>query len=707
MKNILIFLFVGATFLASSQDQYEASKFLIAGKFKKNKINKGAFYQRNRPHQGSYEAAYKPTEVSDVLIKDGELRSFKVTDCSKLTDGLVFNVAEKENKMGQTYAYGYTANNPYVADKIFAFFKDNSLYIVYGAPPFAIGEETYIYAILGDGDLSRKKLQVEIIQTYEGDFSVVTKQPQVEYVSSNNAVNANNQINQIKALSSTEFNVLYNSNGYNETRFTKKLIVNEEEGFFKSISFEDKTYYADNIAFPRFFGSSTGRYSVIEGELFIWNQSDHNITLKGVGVQSGKVKSITEKHKKILNDYLVNTEDAALQAKNEFDASSERNIRTVLFEKVKQQMEATNYDNAFDAILEYEKVMGLSEDNPVVKGLLNECREKINEQKELSRTAQKEASLDALKSNLKSIYGKEIEKIEILVDKQNHPSYTSGYFSYFCPFSVSVLTTLKDGTTITSKNIAEWDEKNQALINYQELDFEINAYGCRRNEALYHPYPIADDGYNPAITIEVTSRYDESLSKKIEIPIGYSEAVEMDYRNHQAIQTEDGRNFTVEVWMAKNDHNEKTIVLYDIYEAGVLVNTVFLAPNVDLWIYNSGVGSPKGADGAIAVVVKDSRVQGVYSVKTNTKISQSPLITSAVSQQTEEDPTEITIKNNTGKSVCIAHYGGSTSIGNGSSESFSCRDLFYGVMQGANCTGTKGAKIADKETDCGRTITLD
>ena len=66
-----------------------------------------------------------------------------------------------------------------------------------------------------------------------------------------------------------------------------------------------------------------------------------------------------------------------------------------------------------------------------------------------------------------------------------------------------------------------------------------------------------------------------------------------------------------------------------------------------------------------------------------------------------------TIKNNTGKSVCIAHYGGSTSIGKGSSESFSCRDLYYGVMQGASCTGTKGAKIADEAEDCGKTITLD
>jgi len=66
---------------------------------------------------------------------------------------------------------------------------------------------------------------------------------------------------------------------------------------------------------------------------------------------------------------------------------------------------------------------------------------------------------------------------------------------------------------------------------------------------------------------------------------------------------------------------------------------------------------------------------------------------------------KITLINNTGRSICIVQGGSSKSVGSGTTK-FSCSDdIYYGVMNGNNCSSTKGNLIVSKGS-CGKTITL-
>jgi len=67
----------------------------------------------------------------------------------------------------------------------------------------------------------------------------------------------------------------------------------------------------------------------------------------------------------------------------------------------------------------------------------------------------------------------------------------------------------------------------------------------------------------------------------------------------------------------------------------------------------------------------------------------------------------VTIKNESGGTICVTTGGSSRTIGPGGSSSFSCSgDVYYGQMSGNTCSTTKGSLIVGANSSCGQTVTV-
>ncbi|WKK87065.2 hypothetical protein QYS48_09725 [Marivirga arenosa] len=67
----------------------------------------------------------------------------------------------------------------------------------------------------------------------------------------------------------------------------------------------------------------------------------------------------------------------------------------------------------------------------------------------------------------------------------------------------------------------------------------------------------------------------------------------------------------------------------------------------------------------------------------------------------------VTLKNESGGTICVTTGGSSKTIGPGGSSSFQCsKDIYYGQMNGNTCSTTKGSLIVSANQSCGDTITV-
>lgn len=299
------------------------------------------------------------------------------------------------------------------------------------------------------------------------------------------------------------------------------------------------------------------------------------------------------------------------------------------------------------------------------------------------------------------IADKDVVSLKILVSWQNKQKHSSNFFGTFTIFAVGVEATLSNGETIKTNN---WSGGKGFLNDYE---ITTNTGVGYNKEERYKPYFVKPYNFpDDYVEITVKSKYhDLTVTKKLFLD--YNEPVQIHYGGiiPFAADAHDGRDLLVkisETFLSRD--NSKRLIEYNIHDAGSEEHlaTIILEPNVELFVHNRGgranPGYSNGNDGSFAIEVQGSFDD--YNIKNDSR--------GGIQKSTIENKSDkITIVNKTGKSVCVAHYGGSKSIGNGSSETFSCRDIYYGIMEGANCTGKKGAKIADKEDDCGKTITLD
>ncbi len=245
--------------------------------------------------------------------------------------------------------------------------------------------------------------------------------------------------------------------------------------------------------------------------------------------------------------------------------------------------------------------------------------------------------------------------------------------------------------------------------------------------------PDSDD----FISVKVKRRSNGELLLEEKINLNYDAPILFNYSGSKGYRNEKGENgadIIVDVELIEHSETWEPLLLYTIqYDYGTTdwdgnpnagTTYVKMSPEANLTVMNNGgVGGDSnnggikgGKPGTLKLNVADNVDKYTFTSSSREGASGWSVYKEVVYKETtnnsnssnssSEISSEITIANNTGKSVCIAHYGGSTVVNNGSSESFSCRDLYYGVMDGANCTGTKGSKIADENSDCERTITL-
>lgn len=488
----------------------------------------------------------------------------------------------------------------------------------------------------------------------------------------------------------------------------KDLKVFIEDDVVQYITLSGYRWYPYDIDDCAFFVKQEGsqKLTYIDGKIYQWigNPSEDNVELTMMYQIKGYPNKDLKKYLKTLNGYLSknvpNTDDAKAKA------------AAIITKKAKSEMESGDLTSASNYISDARMLYGYRNQeannlgDKIIRLIENEKVDKINQM---------------LKDGHFSIYGKDVEDIDIKITKYDYKDYPSGYFSYYNKFEIVVEATLSDGSIISTDNTETFlDPKKNTYLSYLHADYDVNVYGCKSmSSSTYMPYPWKDDMYAPFVTVEVTSNYDSKLTKAVQIPVSYSKPVIVDYRGQSSIKPGsyaaspeyiggDGADITVEVWTGKNEYNGDLIILYDVYETdGELLNTVYLEPNVDLLVYTSGSKSPRGNDGELTVVVKDDDANGYYSVKSDVSTPFKGNSNETDIESSSDSSDEITVTNKTGQSVCIAHYGGATNVGNGNSITLSCRDIYYGVMDGAHCTGKFGAKIADEDNDCGRTITLE
>ncbi|CAG5081685.1 hypothetical protein [Parvicella tangerina] len=519
------------------------------------------------------------------------------------------------------------------------------------------------------------------------------------------------QLNQSEAFLNAQVGVYnsavvnYASSAYMFRFKEKELKVVQEEGKVHYIILDGYRWYPYDLENCAYFIKESGNQKVtyLDDKIYQWvgNLSEDNVQLTMMYQAKGSPGKDPKKYLKTLMKYLSKVNPAKTDNSEELAAS-------ILVHHAKKELENRKLDNASRFITDARVLYGF--DNIEANELGEEIKYAIEDSRSIKANK-------ALQESPYSIYGKEVKDIDVIINKYNNSAYSSGYFGYYCKFEVIVEATLSDGSVISTDNtISFLDPKSNQYTTYLHADYDVAVYGAKQmNSSTYMPYPWKDIMYRPYIEVIVTSNYDDQLKKTVQIPLQFEEPVIVDYRGQKQVKPGsyaaspeyiggDGTDITVEVWTAKNEHNDDLILLYDIYETGGdLLNTVYLEPNVDLWVYTSGSKSPRGNDGELTIEVKDENAVG-YSIKSDVSTPYIGNTGSTVSSANNAD--EIIIINNTGKGVCLVQGGSSQTIG--SQEDFDCDDdIYYGVMDGNNCTSNKGSKIADADTDCGRTITLE
>jgi len=239
-------------------------------------------------------------------------------------------------------------------------------------------------------------------------------------------------------------------------------------------------------------------------------------------------------------------------------------------------------------------------------------------------------------------------------------------------------------------------------------------------------------GSDDFIKVKVKRKSNNELLVEGKINIPYDIQLYFDFTGRKGYRNGDGQNgadVELDIEQIKHSETQEPLLLYTIrYDFGTYDDDgnpkkgtyqVKMSPKAQLRIHYSGgrggdgysSGGEGGKKGSLKLNVSSNveeynLEQWGYDGTPGYGDYQSTADNTS-SSGSDNASDEITIVNETGKSVCVAHSGGSTSINNGSSEEFSCRDLYYGIMDGAHCTGKFGSKIADEENNCGGTITLE
>jgi len=493
-------------------------------------------------------------------------------------------------------------------------------------------------------------------------------------------------------------------------KFNKKeLEVVKKDNQLQYIVLDDSRWYPYDMDNSSYLINQSGdqKLTYIDGKIYQWggNLSDNGVSLSMMYQSKGYTNKDPKKYLKTLNNHLSKLDVPDTERAEELATA-------ILVTKAKDKMQINELDEAKIFISHAIGLGGYK--NPEVINLGKEIENIYNK-------GQSDKNNQELKADPYSIFGKDVTDLEIKITKHDNSEYSKGYFGYYCTFDVVVEAKLADGGIITTDNFEYlYDQKTKQSLRCIAVDYTVSAYGCRKiSSDRFMPYPWKDDMYNPYVTVKVTSNYDSKLSKSIQIPVSFTEPVIVDYRGQATVKPGsyaaspeylpgDGADITVEVWTGKNEHNNKLMILYDVYETGgELLNTVYLEPNVTLWVYTRGSQSPRGSDGELTVVVKDEKAVG-YSVKTDVSNSSGASLTNSNQNSSESNSSEFTIVNETGTSINLIDDDGNGQghINNGSSKTFSCKKEIYQAKQ--NSSGTwniKGNLIANGENNCGQTVT--
>ncbi|MCB9188366.1 MAG: hypothetical protein H6599_03685 [Flavobacteriales bacterium] len=371
-----------------------------------------------------------------------------------------------------------------------------------------------------------------------------------------------------------------------------------------------------------------------------------------------------------------------------------------------------------------------------------ECPVTIEELKEdAMKTMQKRIEKDSIKfPSSVSIEGKSVSKYDLRLEWQNNEgSYSDASSS----LKVGIIAVLEDGTTLLTNNF----EEGFGLYS----DYIVNVYGgclesTKRVDSKGEYYErfhfnktaqdkqLSKDEDFLKISVINKSTGEEVVNEKV--PLEYYSDVTLDYSNPDGSYCSDGWDGgEIDIEVEELEHSETgepllyyTITINNYYKDGKKAY-IKMPKTGKLTIYNDGGNGgdcngdeyKKGGNAGtfivhnqtdealenLELIARDGREGGFgyppsdyYSSSSDSKYSSSS------NSSSDNNSSEIIIINNTGKGVCIVQGGTSQTIG--SKEEFDCDDdIYYGVMNGNNCTSSKGAKIADADGDCGKMITLE
>lgn len=326
-----------------------------------------------------------------------------------------------------------------------------------------------------------------------------------------------------------------------------------------------------------------------------------------------------------------------------------------------------------------------------------------------------------------TIENKEITDIKLL---QEHHLVDHGWQGTDFQFVFGLEATFSDGTVSKTENFGGdgfLDEYIFEVTGAEEDYYLSKKEGYASSIAFqYSPSTEGEDRTCDCIEVTVKSKYtgEVLLTEKVSLPYDYdltlTIACDQAYWNEVG---EHGADLKVKVEEILHSETWETLVLYTIhyekeYESGV--KYARLRPNQKLFIYHNGGkggnnasgGAEGGRPGTFEVEVADN-VQEYHIDHSSSKgpsgeyeAWSDEYETNSSDSSLDDEKSEIIIINNTGKGVCLVQGGTSQTIG--SQEDFDCDDdIYYGVMDGNHCKSIKGSKIADADSDCGRTITLE
>lgn len=387
-------------------------------------------------------------------------------------------------------------------------------------------------------------------------------------------------------------------------------------------------------------------------------------------------------------------------------SSKELFIHLVMGENIVDRMELFNYYKEIYATYSGEKF---------------EREEAESKEKQMAKEMEEEALLNNF-----SIERNNIESIKVIHKWSPHINF--GERSVI----IGIEAVLENGNTIKSK-IFDGVAIDEEFIYEVEGAHDFDQYrptsdgGYCNLYVSYQERPTHDD----CVKVKVKRRSTGELLAEDKINIDYDYSLYFSYKGSGGIrgfEGDDGADIDLYIEQIPHSETGEPIILYTIaYDYGNYnydetpnkgVRYVKLNPDAELKINYSGGdggngntgGYNGGKPGTLTLHVSEnvesyklshwggegSSGYADYQGSTNTDNNY----------DTETSSNEIIIVNNTGKGVCIVQGGSSRTIG--SKETYDCDDdIYYGIMNGSNCTSSKGSKIASADGDCGRTITIE